>query len=152
MKSKTDEGIRKAFSDVKTYVNRYFITTDKNNYVDGMMIAFNHGDAVKYITQGLIEVTVDVFESIGQDSQYIDSKVVQGDPRVLPLTQDTLKAVVSSMMANASVRINTLQDAVDLGDATEKEKLDLLEWRKYRIALSRIDLTVPDSIEWPKEP
>lgn len=45
--------------------------------------------------------------------------------------------------------IATLQDAVDLGMATDKEEKKLPEWRKYRVLLNRVDTTRP---EWPEPP
>ncbi|ANI28921.1 hypothetical protein PL78_19250 [Yersinia entomophaga] len=44
------------------------------------------------------------------------------------------------------------QDAVDMGDATEKEKADLTEWRKYRVLLMRVDVSTAPNIEWPLKP
>ena len=51
------------------YEIRYFIGVDKNNYVDSMMIAFTAAEAETYTQQGLMMLSADVFESIGQDSQ-----------------------------------------------------------------------------------
>ncbi|EIL9419353.1 tail fiber assembly protein [Salmonella enterica] len=49
----------------------------------------------------------------------------------------------------ASEKIAPLQDAVDLGEATDKEKASLLAWRKYRVLVNRVDTTNPD---WPQKP
>lgn len=45
--------------------------------------------------------------------------------------------------------IATLQDAVDLDMATEKEAKILPEWKKYRVLLNRVDVTKP---AWPEVP
>lgn len=54
-----------------------------------------------------------------------------------------------SLMAEATAAIAPLQDAVDLDMATDQEKQQLLDWKKYRIALIRIDSSKPS---WPDVP
>ncbi|HIF2382273.1 TPA: tail fiber assembly protein [Salmonella enterica] len=49
----------------------------------------------------------------------------------------------------ASEKIAPLQDAVDLNEATDKEKASLLAWRKYRVLVNRVDTASPD---WPEKP
>lgn len=56
------------------------------------------------------------------------------------------------LMAEATVVINPLQDAVDLDEATDEEIALLKEWRKYRVLLNRV---IPDNapnIDWPPKP
>lgn len=48
--------------------------------------------------------------------------------------------------------IATLQDAVDLDMATDKEKASLLEWQKYRVLLMRVDASKAPGVEWPIPP
>ncbi|EAB8520997.1 tail fiber assembly protein [Salmonella enterica] len=55
----------------------------------------------------------------------------------------------SRLLLMASGKIAPLQDAVDLDEATDKEKASLLAWRKYRVLVSRVDTTNPD---WPYVP
>lgn len=58
------------------------------------------------------------------------------------------------LQAEASALILPLQDAVDLDDArnTEVEALDV--WKRYRVALNRIERQAgfPEVIIWPKSP
>uniref|UniRef100_UPI0009AF2752 tail fiber assembly protein n=1 Tax=Salmonella enterica TaxID=28901 RepID=UPI0009AF2752 len=49
----------------------------------------------------------------------------------------------------ASEKIAPLQDAVDLDEATDKEKASLLAWRKYRVLVNRVDTLNP---AWPEQP
>ncbi|EDR2500177.1 tail fiber assembly protein [Salmonella enterica subsp. enterica] len=49
----------------------------------------------------------------------------------------------------ASEKIAPLQDAVDLDEATDKEKASLLAWRKYRVQVNRVDTLKP---VWPEKP
>lgn len=58
----------------------------------------------------------------------------------------------SSLMAESTVSIDPLNDAVDLGMATSEEELRLREWRKYRVLLSRVDTSTAPDIIWPVKP
>ncbi|EIC4087016.1 tail fiber assembly protein [Salmonella enterica] len=49
----------------------------------------------------------------------------------------------------AAEKIAPLEDAVDLGEATDDEKARLLAWRKYRVQVNRVDTSDPD---WPEQP
>lgn len=55
----------------------------------------------------------------------------------------------SRLMQTANDAIAPLQDAVDLGMATEEETAALTEWKKYRVLLMRVDTADPD---WPTPP
>ncbi|ASG88693.1 phage tail protein [Salmonella enterica subsp. salamae] len=49
----------------------------------------------------------------------------------------------------ASEKIALLQDEVDLDIATDDEKAQLDEWKKYRLLVNRVDTSAPD---WPEQP
>ncbi|EAU0327566.1 tail fiber assembly protein [Salmonella enterica] len=55
----------------------------------------------------------------------------------------------SRFLQMASEKIAPLQDAVDLGIATDDEKAQLDEWKKYRVLVNRVYTTNPD---WPDVP
>ncbi|EDA1492511.1 tail fiber assembly protein [Salmonella enterica subsp. enterica] len=55
----------------------------------------------------------------------------------------------SRLLQIASEKIAPLQDAVDLGLATDDEKAQLDEWKKYRVLVNRVDTSNPD---WPDVP
>ncbi|EBS3608380.1 tail fiber assembly protein [Salmonella enterica subsp. enterica serovar Poona] len=55
----------------------------------------------------------------------------------------------SRLLQMASEKIAPLQDAVDLGLATDDEKAQLDEWKKYRVLVNRVDTSNPD---WPDKP
>ncbi len=48
--------------------------------------------------------------------------------------------------------VSLLQDSVDLEVATEAEEAALLEWKKYRVLLSRVDTSLAPDIEWTEIP
>lgn len=54
-----------------------------------------------------------------------------------------------NLLAVATSAIAPLQDGVDLDMATEVETALLLEWKKYRVLLNRVDTSKP---EWPTPP
>ncbi|WP_323835115.1 tail fiber assembly protein [Photorhabdus africana] len=55
------------------------------------------------------------------------------------------------LLEQATIKMAPLQDAIDLSIATDNEITMLMEWKKYRVALNRMDTTVED-IEWPEQP
>lgn len=56
------------------------------------------------------------------------------------------------LLAEATTPMAPLQDAVDIDRATEAETALLLEWKKYRVALNRIDTSKAPVIDWPIPP
>lgn len=55
-------------------------------------------------------------------------------------------------MDEANRTIAPLQDAVDISIATDDEITRLADWKRYRVALSRIDISKAPDIEWPLQP
>ncbi|ECI5748473.1 phage tail protein, partial [Salmonella enterica subsp. enterica] len=55
----------------------------------------------------------------------------------------------SRLLQMATEKIAPLQDAVDLGEATDDEKARLLAWKKYRVQVNRVDTVNP---VWPDVP
>jgi hypothetical protein len=72
-----------------------------------------------------------------------------------PLTGDALMQANTSqrdaLLSTAALAIGPLQDASDLGESTDAETASLRQWKQYRIAVNRIDLTqaLPN---WPVAP
>lgn len=82
-------------------------------------------------------------------------------PEVLPEvppTLDELRAAVfikrDGLIAAASARMAPLQDAQDLGEATAAEEATMLAWKRYRVALNRVEQQAgfPGVIDWPGSP
>ena len=57
----------------------------------------------------------------------------------------------TKLMSHATAEIAPLQDAVDIGEATSAEEALLLLWKKYRVAVNRVDLALADPV-WPQLP
>lgn len=53
------------------------------------------------------------------------------------------------LLTQANNMISTLQDAVDLNMSTDEENSLLVEWKRYRVLLNRVDPNKPD---WPLKP
>lgn len=60
--------------------------------------------------------------------------------------------IKAALMSKAREQLDTFQDAVDLGMATDKETRLLPLWKQYRVLLNRIDANTPDEIDWPEKP
>ena len=75
-----------------------------------------------------------------------------------PPTDDQLRQAAlgprSMLMAQAATAIAPLQDAVDLGIATAAESAKLVEWKRYRVLLLRVDEQkgFPKKVDWPTQP
>lgn len=58
----------------------------------------------------------------------------------------------SKLRAEADAFIQPLQDASDLGIATDEEASQLIAWKKYRVMLMRINTKDAEEIVWPEQP
>lgn len=110
----------------------------------------------------------DVIEITNEDQQKLmdgqgEGKVIAADDNGYPVlrerpapTREEEEKVAQlekvNFMKAATDIINTLQDAVDLGMATDDEAALLTAWKKYRVMLSRVDTSTAPDIEWPEAP
>lgn len=58
----------------------------------------------------------------------------------------------SRLRAEADTIIQPLQDANDLGIATDDEASQLIAWKKYRVILMRVNTEDAENIIWPEQP
>ncbi|MEY0664247.1 tail fiber assembly protein [Providencia rettgeri] len=56
------------------------------------------------------------------------------------------------LLSEVAESIAPLQDAVDLGIATDEEKSQLTAWKTYRVYLNRVNTSTALDIEWPVKP
>lgn len=61
-------------------------------------------------------------------------------------------ATKANLIAQATIAIAPLQDAVDLGEATDAETASLKAWKQYRVTVNRIDANISEDIDWPVLP
>ncbi|ERT10059.1 tail fiber assembly protein, partial [Photorhabdus temperata] len=58
----------------------------------------------------------------------------------------------ATLLQQANETLSLLQDSVDLEVATDSEKAALLEWKKYRVLLTRVDVNQAPDVVWPEVP
>ncbi|TKK36414.1 tail fiber assembly protein [Pantoea agglomerans] len=92
-----------------------------------------------------------------------DGKLIACGTDMLPcLTDQPLPTTVelisqaedkrSRLRSEADTAIQPLQDASDLGIATDDEASQLVAWKKYRVMLMRINTKDVENIIWPEQP
>ncbi|EOZ7480728.1 tail fiber assembly protein [Enterobacter asburiae] len=115
----------------------------------------------KNIPDDAIEITED--EYLGLLQAQADGKIItsddKGNPVAIdppPLTQEELVAQAerekASLLKQATNSIAPLQDASDLGIATDEEIKQLTDLKKYRVQLMRVDTSKAPAFEWPTYP
>ncbi|WP_148245152.1 tail fiber assembly protein [Enterobacter asburiae] len=105
------------------------------------------GNSVAEIAVADIPGDVDINGGWFFDGKKITARVYSREELI---AQATVKR--DSLMAVATAAIAPLQDAVDIDDATDDEIALLKAWKTYRVALSRLDLTIAPDIAWPDAP
>ncbi|NMZ00142.1 tail fiber assembly protein [Pseudomonas proteolytica] len=101
------------------------------------------------------DVTPDVYDRVlvkieggAVVTDYVEPEVSKPDPLAEAVDE------YNRLRKAADFTIAPLQDAADLGAATQSELHSLSAWKMYRIALSRVQTQqgYPQSIEWPVAP
>ncbi|WP_272680917.1 tail fiber assembly protein [Providencia sp. PROV129] len=54
------------------------------------------------------------------------------------------------LLNEATAAIAPLQDAVDLGIATDEERAQLRAWKEYRVQVNRVDVGLGMNVNWPE--
>ncbi|ASM15047.1 hypothetical protein BVG93_10040 [Serratia marcescens] len=54
------------------------------------------------------------------------------------------------LISEASQKISILSDAVDLGIATDEEKVNIDKWKQYRVLVNR--MSKENGSGWPEKP
>lgn len=110
--------------------------------------------AVRYDHAGWRSVTGP--EDIIEGLEYFLASEDGPPPEIVPLPMNEAQALAERdrLLGIAAIRIAPLQDAVDLGIATEEETALLLKWKQYRVALNRIQTQpgFPGAVNWPVAP
>jgi len=122
---------------------------------NGIIISFDYdvsklwpvGHSVAEISASEVPAGLDISGGWVFDGKVITTRVYSSAEYV-----SQAEAERESSMALAAAAIAPLQDAVDIGDATDEERASLQGWKKYRVALNRLDLTAAPAIEWPEIP
>ncbi|MFV9669887.1 tail fiber assembly protein [Pantoea sp. KXB25] len=132
--------------------NRYFIETDKDDYVVGMFVAICASELEEYQSRALREISEENYCAVGPDSLFINGSIVQGAPRQTVIDVETKGAILAAKIRKANEMIQMLQGAIDLKMATQSETEALPEWMKYRVLLSRINPESWADVSTPQAP
>ena len=92
-----------------------------------------------------------------------EGKTITADDNGLPTlvrpaapSQEQLIATANerrnALLNDAAALMSPLQDAVDIADASDDEQESLTVWKKYRVSLNRLDLSLAPDIDWPLLP
>lgn len=127
-------------------------------FSDGLFYPSN--EEYREIPANAIPVTAEGF-SKAMNRQPGESFTVDNDGTIAiipvpPVTHEQQVAQAEyqrrELRANADSAIVWREDATEDGSATEEEAAALVEWRKYRVKLMRIDTSKAPDIEWPTPP
>lgn len=130
-------------------------------YSKGSNGFYNNEIGTVPVPDDAVEISQSIYDSLlaGQSAGKVISPDKDGNPVLidpLPPTQDELVAMANNkkagLIAAATVAIGPLQDAADLGIATDEETSELKAWKTYRVILSRVDTTRTSDIVWPSPP
>lgn len=102
----------------------------------------------------VIEITQQQLDDLmhRQEQGFIIVPNHDGYPTAVENTVDPIEAATvnkTQMRMMADDEISWLQDAVDVGIATDEETAALAAWKKYRVLLMRVDTADP---AWPTPP
>lgn len=124
----------------------------KNNIVENIFVCDNDETTLVLFLDDVVVNIDNIHAGIGWS--YLDS--VFTAPPLPERPHDELVAEAeqqkSALLTVANNIIAPLQDAVDLGMATDDEQAQLLAWRKYRVLLNRVDKSAAPDVEWPTPP
>lgn len=119
---------------------------------------FKTGEPVpieKRFTAEIVATLVDVSDlpSVGVGDTYANGIFTPYAPPPPTAAEILARNAVTRdlLLATAAARIAPLQDAVELAVATEAETAALMQWKRYRVDVNRIDLSAA-SPGWPSEP
>ncbi|HFD6761819.1 TPA: tail fiber assembly protein [Enterobacter hormaechei] len=118
---------------------------------DGLIIAYEKDVSYLGVQEGRSIYEVDpknVPDDVLGNYKYLNGTFEDIRPNAKELAEQKRK----ELMEAANLAISPLQDAVDLGISTDSEYALLLDWKKYRVLLNRVDTSKAPEIEWPEVP
>ena len=132
-----------------------FYSASSRGFFDDSIAAELPQDAVE-ISQELHRQMLD-----GEQSGMVISPGEDGFPHLTeappPSNDDLARHVLlerDARLGIAAIRIAPLQDAVDLGKASDTEVASLKAWKGYRVDLNRVTDQdgFPGNVDWPSPP
>lgn len=154
---------------MKEHSAEFFISEDGRDWYksqadflpDTLKIAYDESGIIRSISmdvtsiypRGFSVVEVDITEANKSVDIFGGWVFDNGEIKPRQYSQEELRAQAEAkkteLLSAAATSIAPLQDAVDEGMATAEETAALSEWKKYRVKVSRVDISKP---EWPPLP
>ncbi|HAG0976432.1 TPA: tail fiber assembly protein [Salmonella enterica] len=114
-----------------------------------MVYRTDTGEAVWISESGPLPENVTTIAPDGQYEKWDGTKWVKDEEAEKAARLREAEETKKQLLQLATDKIAPLQDAVDLGLATDEEKNQLAEWKKYRVLVNRVDTSSPI---WPEIP
>ena len=134
------------------------IVVDKESQLEDAKVAFNQIESEYQPLKDEFDAILPVFFEIRENLKNMKKMSAKEVDAYLnpPVSKEQLIAEAEqqkqSLLAEANSAIAPLQDAVDLGMATDEEKAKLTSWKTYRVLLNRVDTSLAPDIDWPVKP
>lgn len=123
---------------------------------NGVIVEFfeTEADISTLFHEGLEWILLPPDAEVGYGWQCVDGEFLPPPP---PPHEQLVAAAIAQramLLDHAERRIRMLQWSIDAGEAGQEENGLLLEWKRYALAIERIESqdTFPESINWPAEP
>ncbi|SFC86561.1 virus tail fibre assembly protein, lambda gpK [Pragia fontium DSM 5563 = ATCC 49100] len=133
----------------KHIIEYYYSPSSKGFYISSINDDIP-SDVIK-LSESEYEILL-IEQSKGKEIVFIDNILKAQE---IILTKEQVTSVNNrkrtSLTAEATERINILQDAIDLNMDVLGDRDKLEQWKKYRILLSRVDCS-QNTIHWPYLP
>lgn len=134
------------------------VVEEKTAQLDEATIAFNQIESEYQPLKDEFDAILPVFFEIRENLKVMKKMSTKEVEAYLnpPVSKEQLIAEAEqkkqSLLVEANNAIAPLQDAVDLGMATDEEKAQLTAWKTYRVLLNRADTSTAPDIDWPEKP
>ncbi|EPB5228255.1 TPA: tail fiber assembly protein [Citrobacter freundii] len=127
------------------------IAYDKNNVIVGINkdVSTIHPDGLSVVE--VPDITANRRADASGNWMFLDDRVIKRIYTPDELRQQA-EAKKTRLLADATPRINWLEDAQKDGDISADEETELTAMRAYRTALRRLDLSAAPEINWPVVP
>ncbi|MEI7181673.1 tail fiber assembly protein [Pectobacterium carotovorum] len=145
-----DEGGNDFYESLKLFKKKHKLCIDSDN---GVIHSISEDVSQLYPAGFTVVETNELPKGFSINNNFI---FIDGVVKKIKTTQNdeifNSEIKKESLLRNAGTVIPPLQDAVDLGIASEEEKSTLNAWKKYRVQLMRLDTSKAPDVEWPEEP
>ncbi|HIE4543826.1 TPA: tail fiber assembly protein [Providencia rettgeri] len=156
--SSPSEGEETAIDNHEEVQRLTLVVEEKTAKLNETTIAFNQIESEYQPLKDEFDAILPVFFEIRENLKVMKKMSTREVEAYLnpPVSKEQLIAEAEqqkqSLLAEANNAIAPLQDAVDLGMATDEEKAKLTSWKTYRVLLNRVDTSLAPDIDWPVKP